>query len=107
MIEQDTIKLLRECDAGIKMGITSSDDAQSHGHRQNLALAHFGLFPFLFGFLFYTQPCCQGWYRAGASIGGVRNGRGKDTFRPHFPPRTAAAVWALPGVTAARVPFPR
>ena len=26
MIEQDTIKLLRECDAGIKMGITSIDD---------------------------------------------------------------------------------
>ena len=26
MIEQDTIKLLRECDAGIKMGIGSIDD---------------------------------------------------------------------------------
>lgn len=26
MIEQDTIKLLRECDAGIKMGISSIDD---------------------------------------------------------------------------------
>ena len=26
MIEQDTIKLLRECDAGIKMGIDSIDD---------------------------------------------------------------------------------
>lgn len=26
MIEPDTIKLLRECDAGIKMGITSIDD---------------------------------------------------------------------------------
>ena len=26
MIEQDTIKLLRECDAGVKMGITSIDD---------------------------------------------------------------------------------
>lgn len=26
MIEQDTIKLLRECDAGIKMGITAIDD---------------------------------------------------------------------------------
>ena len=30
MIEQDTIKLLRECDAGIKMGIASIDDVQSH-----------------------------------------------------------------------------
>ena len=26
MIEQDTIKLLRECDAGIKMGVDSIDD---------------------------------------------------------------------------------
>ena len=26
MIEQDTIKLLRECDAGIKMGVQSIDD---------------------------------------------------------------------------------
>ena len=26
MIESDTIKLLRECDAGIKMGVASIDD---------------------------------------------------------------------------------
>ena len=26
MIEQDTIKLLRECDAGIKMGVSSIQD---------------------------------------------------------------------------------
>ena len=30
MIEQDTIKLLRECDAGIKMGIASIDDVLEH-----------------------------------------------------------------------------
>ena len=30
MIEQDTIRLLRECDAGIKMGITSIDDVLDH-----------------------------------------------------------------------------
>ncbi len=30
MIEQDTVKLLRECDAGIKMGIASIEDVQSH-----------------------------------------------------------------------------
>ena len=30
MIEQDTIKLLRECDAGIKMGISSIDDVAGH-----------------------------------------------------------------------------
>lgn len=26
MIEKDTIKLLRECDAGVKMGVSSIDD---------------------------------------------------------------------------------
>ena len=30
MIEKDTIKLLRECDAGIKMGIASIDDVLDH-----------------------------------------------------------------------------
>lgn len=30
MIEQDTIRLLRECDAGIKMGIDSIDDVLEH-----------------------------------------------------------------------------
>lgn len=30
MVEQDTIKLLRECDAGIKMGIASIDDVIGH-----------------------------------------------------------------------------
>ena len=30
MIEQDTIKLLRECDAGTKMGIASIDDVLDH-----------------------------------------------------------------------------
>lgn len=30
MIEQDTIRLLRECDAGIKMGISSLDDSAKY-----------------------------------------------------------------------------
>ena len=30
MIENDTIKLLRECDAGVKMGIASLDDVMEH-----------------------------------------------------------------------------
>ena len=30
MIEQDTIRLLRECDAGTKMGIASIDDVLDH-----------------------------------------------------------------------------
>ena len=36
MIEQDTIKLLRECDAGIKMGITSIDDVLDHTQSDKL-----------------------------------------------------------------------
>ena len=40
MIEQDTIRLLRECDAGVKMGVASIDDVlddvKSHGLRQYL-----------------------------------------------------------------------
>jgi len=36
MIEQDTIKLLRECDAGIKMGISSIDDVLNSTHDEGL-----------------------------------------------------------------------
>lgn len=35
MIEQDTIKLLRECDAGVKMGTSSIDDVIKYVHRDN------------------------------------------------------------------------
>ena len=30
MVESDTIKLLRECDAGVKMGVSSIDDVIDH-----------------------------------------------------------------------------
>ena len=36
MIEQDTIKLLRECDAGIKMGVESIDDVLDYAHSDKL-----------------------------------------------------------------------
>ena len=36
MIEQDTIKLLRECDAGVKMGISSIDDVVEQVHAKDL-----------------------------------------------------------------------
>ena len=36
MIEQDTIKLLRECDAGVKMGIASIDDTRHKDLKQKL-----------------------------------------------------------------------
>lgn len=35
MIEQDTVKLLRECDAGIKMGLASIDDVIDHVHNRD------------------------------------------------------------------------
>ena len=35
MIEQDTIKLLRECDAGVKMGISSIDDVIDHVKKED------------------------------------------------------------------------
>lgn len=36
MIEQDTVKLLRECDAGIKMGVASIDDVLGHVKSEKL-----------------------------------------------------------------------
>ena len=36
MIEQDTIKLLRECDAGVKMGVASIDDVLDQVHSDSL-----------------------------------------------------------------------
>ena len=36
MIEQDTIRLLRECDSGIKMGITAIDEVMDHVKGDNL-----------------------------------------------------------------------
>ena len=36
MVEQDTIKLLRECDAGIKMGVKSIDDVLRFVHSETL-----------------------------------------------------------------------
>ena len=36
MIEQDTIKLLRECDAGVKMGVESINEVMDYVHSDNL-----------------------------------------------------------------------
>ncbi len=36
MIEQDTIKLLRECDAGVKMGISAIDDVLPYVSNEKL-----------------------------------------------------------------------
>ncbi len=35
MVEQDTIRLLRECDAGIKMGVSSIEDVVDHVKDKN------------------------------------------------------------------------
>lgn len=37
MIEQDTIKLLRECDAGVKMGVKSIDDVMDRVESADLS----------------------------------------------------------------------
>ena len=36
MIEQDTVRLLRECDSGAKMGITAIDDVMGHVKSEKL-----------------------------------------------------------------------
>lgn len=36
MIEQDTIKLLRECDAGVKMGVSSIDEVLEYTESEKL-----------------------------------------------------------------------
>ena len=36
MVEQDTVKLLRECDAGVNMGIESIDQVREHVKSQKL-----------------------------------------------------------------------
>ena len=36
MVEQDTIKLLRECDAGVKMGVASIDDVLDYVRGEKL-----------------------------------------------------------------------
>lgn len=36
MVEQDTVKLLRECDAGVTMGIESIDQVRNHVKSQKL-----------------------------------------------------------------------
>ena len=36
MIEQDTIRLLRECDAGVRMGVASLDDVLKHAQGEDM-----------------------------------------------------------------------
>ena len=36
MIESDTIKLLRECDQGIKMGVSSLEQVMDYAHCEKL-----------------------------------------------------------------------
>ena len=36
MVEQDTVRLLRECDAGVKMGVSSIDDVLEYVKESNL-----------------------------------------------------------------------
>lgn len=36
MVEQDTIRLLRECDAGVKMGVSAIEDVLEYAHAKEL-----------------------------------------------------------------------
>lgn len=36
MVEQDTIRLLRECDSGIKMGISAIDEVMEYAHSSDM-----------------------------------------------------------------------
>ena len=36
MVEQDTVKLLRECDAGVKMGVSSIEDVLGNAKDENM-----------------------------------------------------------------------
>ena len=36
MIEQDTVRLLRECDAGVRMGIASIEDVEKHAKGEDM-----------------------------------------------------------------------
>ena len=36
MVEQDTIRLLRECDAGVRMGIASIEDVEKHAKGEDM-----------------------------------------------------------------------
>lgn len=36
MVEQDTIKLLRECDSGIKMGISALEEVMGYAHSSDM-----------------------------------------------------------------------
>ena len=40
MIEQDTIELLRECDAGIKMGVSAIDEVMDSAQAKENLPAH-------------------------------------------------------------------
>ena len=40
MIEQDTIRLLRECDAGVKMGVAAIDNVLSEVKNEEFRVAY-------------------------------------------------------------------
>lgn len=59
MIEQDTIKLLRECDAGVKMGVDSIEDVMGFVHSEELKR--------------YLNECKEQHQRLGDEIHGALN----------------------------------
>ena len=59
MIEQDTIKLYRECDAGIKMGVSSIDDVLELADRSAHSLGYL--------LYFFERACAISGYLLGVN----------------------------------------
>ena len=59
MIEQDTIRLLRECDAGVKMGVSSIDEVLGYVHAD--------------AFKKYLSDCKQEHEKLGTEMQGLLN----------------------------------
>ena len=85
MIEQDTVKLLRECDAGVKMGISSIDDVIGHVKSESLRK--------------HLADCKSEHEKLGNEIGGLLDKYHDDGKSPN--PIAKSMSWVKTGVKLA------
>jgi len=85
MIEQDTVKLLRECDAGVKMGISSIDDVIGHVKSESLRK--------------HLADCKSEHEKLGDEIGGLLDKYHDDGKSPN--PIAKSMSWVKTGVKLA------
>ena len=78
MIEQDTIKLLRECDAGVRMGISSIDDVVGHVTHEQMLLC--------------LSKCREAHLHLAQEIEGALNRFGDDGKKPNPIAKTMSEV---------------